>query len=74
MFSVIGRTLPAWAADHIGRFNTTIIFGFLSTITVWAFWVPLHHSDGGIIAFSVLYGIFSGAVIALTPALVSQIR
>lgn len=46
----------------------------MSTFAVFAFWVPLHSSDAGVITFSVFYGIFSGAVIALTPALVSQIR
>ncbi|KAF3764668.1 putative monocarboxylate permease [Cryphonectria parasitica EP155] len=71
--SLIGRLLPAWAADHIGRFNTAIIFSLLSTTMVLAFWVPLKNNESGIITFSVLYGIFSGAVIALTPALVSQI-
>lgn len=70
---MIGRTIPTWAADHVGRFNTAIVFSLLSTLAVWAFWVPLHGSIAGIITFAVLYGIFSGAVIALTPALVAQI-
>lgn len=70
---VIGRIFPSWAADYVGRYNMAIIFSFLSTTVVWAFWIPLHNSDAGIIVFAVLYGIFSGAVIALTPALVAQI-
>lgn len=71
--AVIGRIFPSWAADYVGRYNMAIIFSFLSTTVVWAFWIPLHNSDAGIIVFAVLYGIFSGAVIALTPALVAQI-
>lgn len=51
----------------------SIIFSFLSTLVVWMFWIPLHNNTGGIITFAVFYGIFSGAVIALTPALVAQI-
>lgn len=70
---VIGRIFPSWAADYVGRYNMAIIFSFLSTAVVWAFWIPLHNSVAGIIVFAVLYGIFSGAVIALTPALVAQI-
>lgn len=70
---VIGRIFPSWAADHVGRYNMAIIFSFLSTTVVWAFWIPLHNSVAGIVVFAVLYGIFSGAVIALTPALVAQI-
>lgn len=70
---VIGRTIPTWAADRVGRYNTAIVFGFLTTLVVWAFWVPLRGSIAGIMTFAVLYGIFSGTVIALTPALVSQI-
>lgn len=51
----------------------SIMFTFLSTLVVWAFWIPLHEGTGGIITFAVLYGIFTGAVIALKPALISQI-
>ncbi|KAJ4422707.1 hypothetical protein N0V82_002604 [Gnomoniopsis sp. IMI 355080] len=71
--SMIGRIFPSWAADHVGRYNMAIIFSLFSTTVVWAFWIPLHSSNAGIIIFAVLYGIFSGAVIALTPALVAQI-
>lgn len=70
---MIGRTVPTWAADRVGRYNTAIVFGFLTTVAVWGFWVPLRGSIPGIITFAALYGTFSGAVIALTPALVSQI-
>lgn len=70
---MIGRTLPTWAADYVGRYNMAIIFSFLSSTVVWAFWIPLHNSNAGIITFAVLYGIFSGALIALTPVLVAQI-
>lgn len=70
---MIGRIFPSWAADHVGRYNMAVIFSLLSTTVVWAFWIPLHNSNAGIITFAVLYGIFSGAVIALTPALVAQI-
>lgn len=52
----------------------SIIFSFLAALSVWGFWIPLHNSDAGVITFAVFYGIFSGAVIALTPALVAQIR
>lgn len=51
-----------------------IIFSILSSTAVWAFWIPLHDSTAGIIIFAVFYGIFSGAVIALTPALIADIR
>lgn len=70
---MVGRTIPAWAADHVGRFNTAALFAMLSSASVWAFWIPLHNKVGDLV-FAVLYGVFSGAVIALTPALVAQIR
>lgn len=73
LLEVIGRTIPTWAADHVGRYNTAIVFSFLSTLVVWVFWIPLHGSIAGIITFAVLYGIFSGALIALTPAMIAQI-
>lgn len=71
---MIGRTVPSWAADFVGRYNISIAFSFMSSFVVWAFWIPLHNSNAGVITFAVFYGIFSGAVIALTPALVAQIR
>lgn len=42
-------------------------------LVIWGVWVPLHGSIAGIITFAVLYGVFSGAVIALTPVLIAQI-
>ncbi|CAN8101004.1 unnamed protein product [Discula destructiva] len=71
--SMVGRTIPAWAADYIGTYNMAIVFSTLSAFVVWVVWIPLQSSVVGIITFAVLYGIFSGAVIALTPALVAQI-
>lgn len=70
---MFGRLFPSWGADYIGRYNMAIIFSFLATLSVWAFWIPLENSVPGIVAFAVLYGVFSGAVVALTPALVAQI-
>lgn len=74
MVPVIGRTVPAWAADYVGRYNISIMFSFMSSFVVWSFWIPLQRNNTGVITFAVFYGIFSGAVIALTPALVAQIR
>jgi len=74
--SVIGRILPAYIADRFGRFNTFIPCCALSGIFSLAIWLPT-HSLLAIMWFAALYGVVSGAFIALnTPCLatISQIE
>jgi len=68
--SVVGRTLPNALADHIGVFNmlipTTAITGALVFVMFAA------TTPGGVIAFAIVYGFFSGALISLiAPTLAS---
>ena len=70
--SVLGRTLPGWIADRVGRFNTMIFTSFLSCILVLALWLP-SRGNVPIILFAAFYGFSSGAFVSLAPALVAQI-
>lgn len=75
--SVLGRWLPNYAADIIGRFNVMIITCLFCVATVVGLWLP--SRDAGeetksiMIAFAVLYGFGSGSGIGLTPVCVGQI-
>ncbi|ANB15604.1 Mch5p [Sugiyamaella lignohabitans] len=68
--SVFGRTVPNFVADKIGPFNTLIpAVGCVVIITFC--WIAV-ESLGGIIAFCIFYGFFSGVFISLAaPCMVS---
>jgi MFS family permease len=70
--SIIGRVLPPFIADKVGKVNVFLVSCLTTTILILAFWVPV-SGTGGIVAFSVLFGFTSGAVVAINPAVVAQI-
>ncbi|KAJ9138316.1 MFS general substrate transporter [Coniochaeta hoffmannii] len=70
--SFIGRTVPNYIADKLGRFNVTIVMTALSAVVVLALWLP-GRGDGAFISFAVLFGITSGAGIGLGPVLIASI-
>ncbi|KPI42669.1 putative transporter MCH4 [Cyphellophora attinorum] len=70
--SIVGRILPPFVADKVGKVNVFLVSCAATTILILAFWVPV-SGTGGIVAFSVLFGFTSGAVVAINPAVVAQI-
>ncbi|KAF7545739.1 hypothetical protein G7046_g9487 [Stylonectria norvegica] len=70
--SFLGRTVPNYYADKVGRFNVMLAMTLLSAILILGLWLP-GSSDGAIITFAVLFGFSSGAAIGLGPVLVSSI-
>src|ERR1700712_69799 len=70
--STFGRILPGILADRIGNFNVMIGTCLLSGIVVLGLWIP-SANNAAIIMFAILYGFFSGAFGAMSPALVAQI-
>lgn len=70
--SVIGRVLPGYLADRLGRYNMVILVTALSTIFVLGLWLP-GNSPAPTIVFAALYGFSSGAFVSLGPAVVAQI-
>lgn len=70
--SVFGRTLPGWAADKFGRFNTMILMCCFTAIISLALWLP-GHGTGPIVTFAVLFGFSSGSIVSLPPTLIAQI-
>jgi MFS family permease len=70
--SVFGRTLPGYVGDKVGRFNTMIFMAFLSSILIFAFWIP-STTSAPLIVFAAVYGFSSGAFVSLAPALIAQI-
>lgn len=70
--AVLGRIAPAYLSDSVGRFNLLIPSAFLaglSCIVIWLF----AKSLASVMAFSAIYGFFSGAFVSLVTPCVAQI-
>ncbi|KAL4862044.1 hypothetical protein BDV12DRAFT_50217 [Aspergillus spectabilis] len=70
--SILGRILPPYLADHLGRYNLMILTTALCIILVLALWLP-SRKDSTAIAFAALYGFSGGSAVSLAPALIAQI-
>jgi MFS family permease len=70
--SLIGRFSSGFISDKAGRFNVFITACYISGVLILAMWIP-SSTDSIAIAFSVMFGVFSGAYISLMAALVAQI-
>jgi len=70
--SIPGRLFPPLLSDRLGRFNLIVPCVFLSGLLTLALWSSA-KSLSSIIAFSVLFGFFSGGFNALIISCVAQI-
>ncbi|KAI1789939.1 MFS general substrate transporter [Ganoderma leucocontextum] len=70
--SIVGRILPAFLADVVGRFNIASPSAFLIGLLALVFWT-FAGSLIPIIVFAVVYGCFAGAFLAMQIPCVSQI-
>lgn len=70
--SIIGRILPGYIGDKIGRVNSLIPCLAFSGISTLAFWLP-SRGDALLVLFAVTYGISSGAVVSLGPSSLGQL-
>ena len=69
--STLGRVGGAWLADRWGALNVHIVMTFLAGLFIMTFWVLTSNLASGV-AFVVLFGAVSGAVIGLPPACVAS--
>lgn len=70
--STIGRVSSAYLCDHFGALNVHAIVTFAASLLVLLLWT-MANTVPAAIAFVVVFGIFSGAVIGLPPASVAYI-
>ncbi|KAL7909718.1 major facilitator superfamily domain-containing protein [Trichoderma velutinum] len=68
--SVVGRVGSGWIADRFGRFNVLFIMGVLTAVITFCWGAMTTLS--GMMAFVVLFGLFSGGLIPLGSACVAQ--
>jgi len=71
--SVLGRLLPAYAADRYGRFNTMVVTTAISAILTVSLWLRSGSNQAAIISYTVLFGFWSGSAISMSPVCIAQI-
>ena len=69
--SVLGRTLPNLLADYLGPLNVQIPCAFVSALLVYV-WIAI-DSLPPLLVIAVLYGFWSGGMLALPPASVASL-
>ncbi|KAM0248645.1 hypothetical protein ACHAQJ_009387 [Trichoderma viride] len=68
--SVVGRVGSGWIADRFGRFNVLFVMGVLTAVITFC-WSAM-TTLSSMIAFTLLFGLFSGGLIPLGSACVAQ--
>lgn len=71
--SALGRFLPGFFADKIGRFNVILLTISMCVASVFGLWLPAGDSEPMLIAFAVLFGFASGSNLGLTPVCLGQL-
>lgn len=71
--SILGRTLPGYFADLYGRLNVMSLTTVFCAIFTLGLWLPIQSNIPGIVAYTVLFGFWSGSTISLTPVCVAQV-
>lgn len=70
---IAGRYVPGHAADIIGNFNVMVLMLIGFCISIFAVWLPVGGSHGGIYAFACMCGFFSSSILSLTPVCLASI-
>ena len=71
--AIPGRMLPGYIADRVGAFNTMCVTSLTCSVLILALWLTAGESRASIMAFTTLFGFWSGAAISLSPVCVSRV-
>jgi MFS family permease len=72
--SLMGRVLPGFAADQVGRFNILLSLALITLIVMASVWIPFgSHSDATLYAVVAIFGFGSGGWISLAPVCAGQL-
>lgn len=71
--SLLGRLLPGWIGDKLGRFNAQICALILCLGSIFGIWKPAGNTVPGLAAFAFLFGLGSGSGISLVPVCIGQL-
>ncbi|KAG2181401.1 hypothetical protein INT43_008984 [Umbelopsis isabellina] len=70
--SLLGRISIPYAADKLGRFNLTAASALVTVVSIFGLWLGCPNT-AGVLAFSVMYGIFGTPSMALVSACCAEI-
>lgn len=71
--SLLGRWIPGYLADKIGRLNTLVIANILCTISIFGLWFPAGNNVASLVAFAIIFGFASGSNLSVTPVCVGEL-
>jgi len=68
--SILGRILPSYFADKLGRLSTMTVMAYATTLTILVIWLPVNFypAVAGIVILGLTFGFFSGAFVSLMTA------
>jgi predicted MFS family arabinose efflux permease len=71
--SILGRLVPGFACDKMGRFNCIIITVGLRMVSVLRLWLPAGGSKPLLYAFAAILGFASGGNVSFLPVSIGQL-
>ena len=71
--SCVGRWVPGYVSDRMGRMNTLIVTVFLCIISNACLWLPAGSSTALIVIYAAIFGFASGGNISLVPVCIGQL-
>lgn len=72
--SLVGRVLPGFAADQVGRFNILLSLAAITLVIMGAVWIPFgSHDEATLYAVVAIFGFGSGGWISLAPVCAGQL-
>ncbi|KAI0408165.1 MFS general substrate transporter [Xylaria palmicola] len=69
--SIFGRLMPSALSKYVGILGAFIITAFLSSASIF-YWTSASNIAGNV-AFAVLYGFFSGGIVAFAPVVLTSL-
>ncbi|KAL4756796.1 putative MFS monocarboxylate transporter [Aspergillus foveolatus] len=72
--SLLGRVLPGFAADQLGRFNVLLCLVAVTMVAMAAVWLPFGtHDEATLYAVVAVFGFGSGGWLSLAPVCAGQL-
>lgn len=71
--SVLGRTIPGYLADRLGRFNVMAFTTSVCSIFLFTLWLLRGNDEVSVTAFAIMFGFWSGTAVALSPVCIAQV-
>ncbi|OKL61098.1 hypothetical protein UA08_03319 [Talaromyces atroroseus] len=72
--SLLGRVLPGFAADQVGRFNTLVSMVCITLVIMAAVWLPFgSHDSATLLVVVAIFGFGSGGWLSLAPVCAGQL-